>query len=112
VASRLIKDGRVLRAYLGIGGQVVDIPRGTLRVRGLKGARGVLVADLDKNGPATAAGIRPGDVIVHFGQHRIESIDDLHKLLTDDTIGKEFPIVILRVEKSLKLPIIPAELPA
>jgi S1-C subfamily serine protease len=111
IAAKLIKDGRVSRAYLGIGGQVVDLPREAVRKHQLSGGRGVLVAHLESSGPGAKGGIKEGDVIVEFDGKRVESIDDLHRLLSSDVIGREIAISILRSEKRLSVRVIPAELP-
>ncbi|HEX9615408.1 MAG TPA: trypsin-like peptidase domain-containing protein [Bacteroidota bacterium] len=109
-AARLMKDGRIIRAYLGIGGQVVEIPRPALRFHKLTGTRGVMVASLESSAPAARAGLREGDVIVQFGEARIESIDDLHKLLTAEIVGQRITITALRLEKSVRFDVIPVEL--
>jgi S1-C subfamily serine protease len=51
-----------------------------------------------------------GDVIIEMNGHRIESIDDLHRLLTSDLIGQETGLAVLRSEKKLFVKIIPKEL--
>lgn len=110
IASQLIRDGRISRAFLGIGGQVVDIPRPALRTHQLPGSRGVMIAGIEPQGPALRAGLKERDVIVEFNAQRVESIDDLHRLLSGETIGKEINLTILRGEKKLILPVIPGEL--
>ena len=49
-----------------------------------------------------------GDVIIEMNSHRIESIDDLHRLLTSDLIGQETGLAVLRLEKKLFVKIISA----
>jgi len=110
IASRLITDGKISRAYLGIGGQVVDVAKPALRAHQLSGSRGVMVAGLEQQGPAMKVGMKEGDVIVEFSGQRIESIDDLHRLLTSDVIGKKVGLTILRAEKKLSVLVSPLEL--
>jgi S1-C subfamily serine protease len=111
IATRLMSDGKITRAYLGIGGQVVDISRVALHEHQLKGTRGVMVVQVEYQGPSHRAGLEEGDVILEFNSNRIESIDDLHRYLTQEAIGKEIPLMILRLEKKLFLRIVPLELP-
>lgn len=111
IATRLISDGKISRAYLGIGGQVVDVSRAALREHQLTGSRGVLVSQIEYQGPAQRAGLQDGDVIVEFNSERIESIDDLHRNLTHEAIGKEVSLTILRLEKKLFVKLVPLELP-
>ncbi len=110
IASRLIKDGRVSRAYLGIGGQVVELSKPALRTHQLGGMRGVSVASLESSSPGDRGGLRAGDVIVEFAQKRVESIDDLHRLLSSDVIDREIVLTVLRLEKKVYLTVIPREL--
>ncbi len=110
IASRLIKEGRISRAYLGIGGQVVDIAKPALRTHQLTGSRGVMAVGVERGGPAETAGLKEGDVIIEFDRQRIESIDDLHRLLSSDVIRREAVLGILRGEKELSLSVTPMEL--
>jgi len=110
IAARLMKDGRIVRAYMGIGGQVVEIPRPALHAHGLPGRRGVMVASIEHSSPGARGGLREGDVVVRFGDSRVESIDDLHRLLTSEIIGQTTPVTVLRMEKSLQINVIPVEL--
>ena len=110
IASRLIKDGKISRAYLGIGGQVVDVAKPALRAHQLMGSRGVMIAGLEQRGPAAGAGLKEGDVIVEFDSQRVESIDDLHRLLSDTVIRKTKSLTFLRSEKRLSVEVTPLEL--
>ncbi|HTX17494.1 MAG TPA: trypsin-like peptidase domain-containing protein [Bacteroidota bacterium] len=110
IAGQLMQHGRVVRSYLGIGGQVLDISRSAVRAHGLNGSRGVMVASVEKGGSAHEAGLLVGDVIVEMDGSRIESIDDLHRLLTQELIGKTAALTILRMEKKLLLNIVPREM--
>ena len=96
VAGRLIKDGRIRRGRLGVGGQTVPLPRTVVRALRLGAATGVLVLSVEKDGPAAAAGLQDGDVIVGFGEHRVATIDDLQRLLADGPIGAAVPVKALR----------------
>ncbi|HTY36245.1 MAG TPA: trypsin-like peptidase domain-containing protein [Bacteroidota bacterium] len=111
IAGRLIKDRKVSRAYVGIGGQVIEISRAAIRNHELGGARGVQIASVQSDGPAAKAGLREGDIIVGFKGQRTESIDDLHKLLTADVIGTEITITLLRREQKIFVTLMPQELP-
>ena len=110
IAAKLIKDGRISRAYLGIAGQVLDLARNALRTHGLEGSRGVMVAHVERSGPAAKAGLQVGDVIVGFDGRRCEIIDDLHRFLTSDVIGKSVALTLLRLDKKISLQIVPAEM--
>jgi hypothetical protein len=83
VAAQLIKHGRVRRAWLGIGGQNVPLPRAIVRRDGLAHERGVMVSHVEANSPAERAGIRQGDIITGFAASAIGGLDDLHRILTE-----------------------------
>lgn len=110
IAARLISNGKVTRAYLGIGGQVVEISRVALREHQIQGTRGVMVSHIEDQGPAHRGGLQEGDVIVEFSSARIDSIDDLHRLLDEDVIGQEIALTVLRREKKIFMKIVPLEL--
>jgi len=110
IAARLMKDGKISRAFLGIAGQVIDLSRVAIRVHQLTGSRGVMVASIERSGPAEKGALQVGDVIVEADGKRIESIDDLHRFLSHDIIGKSVGLTILRLEKKLSVSITPQEL--
>jgi S1-C subfamily serine protease len=109
VAGWLIKDGRIRRSYIGVGGQNVKVHRRVVRFYNLPLETGMLVLSIEPNGPAAGAGLREGDVIVGFNGHPICSADDLHKQLTEDTIGRTSRLTILRDKLKLELEVVPAE---
>jgi S1-C subfamily serine protease len=109
VAARLIKDGKVRRSYVGVGGQNVTLPRRVVRFHNLLTENGVLVVSLEPNSPAQRAGVREGDVIVGYGSHVIASIDDLQRLMTEEQVGVRSEITLLRRGEKLELSVVPEE---
>jgi S1-C subfamily serine protease len=109
VAALLIRDGKVRRSYIGLGGQNVALPRRLVRFHNLPVAGGVLVISFEPQSPAQKAGLRQGDVIVAFASQPIAEIDDLHKLLTEARIGVESTLTILRGPEKMDLSIFPEE---
>jgi S1-C subfamily serine protease len=107
VAARLIRDGCVRRSYIGVAGQNVPVPRALARAN--HASSGVLVTSVTSESPATAAGLRDGDVILAFAGEAVAAIDDLHRLLTDDRIGLPSTLTILRAGHRRQLTVTPAE---
>ncbi len=109
VASRLIRDGKVSRSYIGVAGQNVPLPRRLVRYYNLPAESGILVVSLEQNSPARKAGVLEGDIILGLDDHPIAGIDELHKLLTEDRIGIKSTLVVMRRTERLSLTVIPAE---
>jgi S1-C subfamily serine protease len=109
VAARLIRDGRIRRAWLGVGGQDAPIPRRMARAMGFNRPRGILVLTVEPGSPAMQAGLEQRDVIVALGPRPVAAVDDLHRLLTEERIGIATTVTILRGLERLDLPITPSE---
>jgi S1-C subfamily serine protease len=109
VAARLIKDGRIRRAYLGVAGQNVPLPRHLIRFHNLLTNGGVLVASIEDDSPAQRAGLQEGDVLIEFGGEQLTTVDDLHRLLTEDRVGTRVPLVVIRRSEKLIVEIVPGE---
>lgn len=112
VASRLIREGRIRRAYLGIGGQTVPMQTRLLRFHNLTGPTGLLVISVEPGSPAQRAGVRPGDLIVSYDDQAIGGVDDLHRRLTEQQVGVRVPLTIIRQAQKFTLPVVPAEVPS
>ena len=109
VASRLIRDGRIRRGYIGIAGQHVDVPRAAARANQLAVSSGVLVTSIEGRSPAEHAGFRKGDIILTFAQSPVTGVDDLHRLLSEDRIGIEAPLLVLRGGERRTVTVVPVE---
>jgi S1-C subfamily serine protease len=111
VAGQLIKLGRIRRAYLGIGGQTVGIPRALLRAQNLKDESGVLVISVEPESPAKTAQLQEGDIIVALDETPVRSVDDLHRILTEARIGVACELTLLRRLEKITLTLIAQEAP-
>jgi S1-C subfamily serine protease len=112
VASHLIREGRIRRGYLGVGGQNVPLSRRVARLLGRDVASGVLVLSVEPGSPAQRAGVHQRDVIVALGGRSITGVDDLHRALTEGLIGQPTTLGVLRPSGQIELTIEPAESPA
>ena len=109
VAGRLIKEGKITRSYIGLGGQNVPLLRRIVRFYHLAVESGVLVVSLEENSPAKRAGLSEGDIIVGFDGQPVAGIDDLHRMLTEEKVGVKTTLMIIRQTEKLNLNIIPEE---
>ena len=109
VASRLLRDGRIRRSYIGVSAQTVPIHRRVVRFYGLARETGVVVVGVEERSPARTAGLRGGDVIVGLDEKPVAGVDDLHRLLTDAQVGARCALTVIRHTDRLTLPIFPEE---
>jgi S1-C subfamily serine protease len=110
IIGQILQHGRVRRGWLGIAGQNVPLSRRVVRAHDLPQESGVRVASLDAGGPAQQAGLEEGDTIVAYDRSPVAGIDDVHRLLTENHVGREAEIVVLRRGELLRRAITPVEL--
>jgi S1-C subfamily serine protease len=111
VAGRLIKDGRITRAYLGVAGQDVPLHRRLVRHYQLAVESGILITNVEPGSPAERAALREGDIVVGHDTQPVSGIDRLHKLLTDARVGVRTPLTILRGTERIIVQVVPDEAP-
>ena len=104
VIFTLVTEGRVRRAYLGVG---VESRQARDGFGGGAGVRNVA-----PNSPAERAGVKPGDVIVGFREESVRSNDDLLNGLDESAIGQDAPLRVLRGSRELALTVRPREQPS
>jgi S1-C subfamily serine protease len=110
IVSLLMRQGRVIRSFLGIGGETWPIHRRVNRYYQLEQERAVRVAHVEADGPSGKAGLRKDDLLLSLAEHRMNGVDDLQHFLTDWPVGIPVEAQILRGTELRKLTIIPTEL--
>jgi len=111
VVEQLLRFGRVRRGYIGVGGATTPLSRRAVRFHGLAAGAGVRVESIEPGGAAQQAGIEPGDVIIGYDGENVAGVDELHRLLSAERIGKSTKVTLLRRTQKLDLPIRAAEMP-
>jgi len=101
VAGRLESHGRIARGYLGVGLQPVKLDDGV----------GVMVMGVDKSGPAAAAGVRQGDVIVGWNDQPIAGMRSLMRALGPESVGTVVDLAIRRAGEPLRIKLTIGERP-
>jgi len=109
VASRLLQQGRIQRAYIGVEAQTVPLHRRIVRFYDLSKETGVMIVGVTPASPAERAGLCEGDVILAFSAQAVAGVDDLHRLLTEAQVGLKNTITVLRRTDRLELAIVPQE---
>jgi S1-C subfamily serine protease len=108
LVAKLMKDGRVRRAYLGVvGGARPLAPRHASAI-GQRGAVGVI--EVVAGSPAEKAGLRPTDTIVSVDGKQTAGAGDLQKLMTSEAIGRPLELRVLRGDEVIALVVVPEEL--
>ena len=101
VVDQLVKYGETRRGWFGV--KIQSVTDDIAENMAMGKARGALIADVTKTGPAEKAGIEPGDVVIEFNGKPIHEMKDLPRIVADTEIGKKVPIKIFRKGKELEL---------
>jgi S1-C subfamily serine protease len=117
IAEQLVAKGRIDRAYLGIRmATLTDEIRETLARESngnvtISANQGVVIVGVERNSPAAAAGIRPGDVIQQINGQQVRSADDVQQAVENSQIGMTLPVEISRNGRNIKLSVRAGEFP-
>ncbi|WP_414662285.1 DegQ family serine endoprotease [Horticoccus sp. 23ND18S-11] len=109
VADGLVKNGKVVRGYLGVGAQ--DITPTLAESLGLKARKGALVADVQPDSPAAKGGLKNGDVITAVNGQPIEDSNRLTFSVGAVSPGTKLTLDIIRDGKPEELTLTAAERP-
>jgi Do/DeqQ family serine protease len=98
VAQEIIQHGYVIRGWLGVEGQ--ELTSQILRSVDLNSLHGILITDVDKNGPGDKAGLKRGDIITRINQQDMISTNDILNMVAAGRPGDVFVIEGLRQRQS------------
>ncbi len=102
IVAELRKSGKVAReGWHGFDFQSVDAR--VARYFGLSKAEGVIVSEIQRNGPGDKAGLKVGDIILQVNGQKIVSEDDLFVLLSDSRPGEALTLEVYREKKTLTM---------
>jgi S1-C subfamily serine protease len=112
VVDQLFAKGRIARGYLGLGMQPVRLPKNVKTALNLSSAAGVIVVNVEPNGPADNAGVLIGDVLVTFDGTLVNDTGDVLALLNSgDRVGKTIKVQLIRAGALVELAIFIGERP-
>jgi serine protease Do len=106
-----MREGRVVRGYLGLAGQTVPFPKAAAARYGLAIPAGVQVVQIVPGGPAQKAGLRAGDVMLSVDGKDAPSVDAIHRILDGNSIGREATLRVLRRGEVIEARITPSRRP-
>ena len=108
IVGALMRDGRVRRAWIGIAGGTRPLPPRVAAAVGRE--RGVEVVEVAEDSPAAASGLRPEDLVVAIDGVPVRGVDDMHRLLTGERIGRHCELTVMRDGGQLEVAVTPREL--
>ncbi|MFA9487585.1 MULTISPECIES: outer membrane-stress sensor serine endopeptidase DegS [unclassified Mannheimia] len=106
IMNKIIKDGRVIRGYFGVSTDLLD----TAKMQGYE--KGVIIANVDKNGPAAKAGIEAGDLVLKVGNIDALSPSQMMEELAEMTPYTKVKVVVQRGDQLLNFDVTITELQA
>jgi serine protease Do/serine protease DegQ len=101
IFTQILQKGSVSRGYMGV--TIQPVTEELARSFGLKQARGALVNDVLKSGPAEKAGLRQGDVIISFNGTEVKDPSHLQRLVAEHGVGKTARVSVFREGKTVEL---------
>ncbi len=105
VVDQLLQGGRIVRGYLGLGLQAVQLPETLQRSLSLTQAHGVMVVSVEPGAPGDQAGVLLGDILVSLAGSPVQEVRDIHAALDPDRIGQAIVAVLIRggerIERSI-----------
>lgn len=109
IYESLVKTGKVVRGYLGIG--IQDLNQDLAKSFGVKDSKGALVSDVKEDSPADHAGLKQGDVITAYQGTPVEDAVALQRLVTKTVIGTKVAVRVMRDGRDRDLSITVGEQP-
>jgi S1-C subfamily serine protease len=111
VAAKLMRDGKIVRGYLGVAAQNIRLPKLIARNLERESDKALLITAIERGSPAEKAGLREGDILLRYDGEEISGIDALHKILTEHRIGAPLKASLLRRNELMRAEITPEEKP-
>jgi S1-C subfamily serine protease len=105
IADEIASKGHVTRPYIGLVMQPVQIPESLQQTAGVKTGTGLLVMHVEPGGPADAAGVVLGDVVVELDGATFGDLEDIHQVLDRKAAGAEVQATLLRGGNKVQLAI-------
>jgi serine protease Do len=111
IVDSLQKTGKVVRGWMGVAIQEIT-PALAKSFKLPEQRKGVLISDVNENGPSHAAGIKRGDVVVAFNGKEVQSVSQLRNLVARTMVGKDALVKVLRDGKEQVIAVKVAERPS
>lgn len=96
VTDSVLQKGYVPRGYLGVGVQPVAIPDALRTSLSVPNRTGIMVVNVERDGPADKAGVLLGDILLNIGTTRLELIEELQSFSDSGVIGTTVKAQLVR----------------
>ncbi len=110
IKDRLIAQGKVVRAWLGVG--IQELTEELAAQFGVKPEDGVLVGNVMADTPAERGGLKPGDIIQEFNGNKISNVRQLQREVAQSPVGSPARLQVLREKQPMTLTVVLGEQPA
>jgi serine protease Do len=111
IVDSLQKTGKVVRGWMGVAIQEIT-PALAKSFKLPDQRKGVLISDVNENGPSHAAGIKRGDVVVAFNGKDVQTVSQLRNLVARTMVGKNAQVKVLRDGREQIISVVVAERPS
>jgi serine protease Do len=101
ITKELITKGKITRGYMGA--VIQNVTPELADSMNMSGKKGALVAELAPGGPAQAAGLKPGDVIVELNGHAVGGSTELTRMVAQSHAGDALHLSVMRAGKTIAL---------
>jgi S1-C subfamily serine protease len=108
VVSEILRYGQVRRAFIGIAGDTIVLPRRVALAAGTTQTTSVRIRRVEADGPAAKGGLQEGDYILAIDGSPVGGVDDIVRLMDGSRIGRDTEILVFslagRIETKILLP--------
>ncbi len=112
VADQILSGGRLTRGYLGLASQPVRLPEGLRQVLNLGSDFGLVIVNVEPDGPADRAGVLLGDILVALDGAPVSEPADVLAALGPDRVGRPIAARLLRAGQPTEVTITVGSRPA
>jgi serine protease DegQ len=109
VLEGLVRDGQVTRGWIGV--EPVELNPDLAETFGIAQTEGVIITGVLQNGPASKAGLKPGDILLAVAEKDVRNVSELLTLIAAQTPGTTFKMRIKRRNAEITLEVTPAQRP-
>ena len=108
IVEQILEHGETRRGWIGV--RIQTVTPEIADSLGLAPARGALIAGISDDGPAAAAGIEPGDIVLSFDGRNIAAMRDLPRIVAETGIGRTVDVEIYRGGRTIGVKVTVARL--